>query len=447
MNTNKFHLASYILFLLLFLVDLVALFSSIEVARYIRMGIDFDFVPKLLTHDVSEYYWIVTITLFVFLFEKIYFTRHDFWGDTKRATKGLLFSFLAVFTVITLVKMSDAHYSRLLIFIFFIVALFIVPTFKRIAKNIIFRLDFFKLKVKVIAANSQYELISTEIDKNWYFGFKQVEKNYDMVIIASKNFNIQELQNLIKKYANKTQDIFVIPYMEHLDLAHTTVIDYSNIRLSAIHIENRLLNAKNILIKYVFEKVLVLLIFPFVLFFHIIISLAIRLDSNGSEIFKQKRLGKNSKEFRCYKYRTMYDDYDNILEEYLKVNPDEVEYYETYHKYKDDPRITKVGSFLRKSSLDELPQFYNILLGNMSLIGPRPYMPKEKDKIGRLNEKIILKVKPGITGLWQVSGRNSLTFKQRVDLDAWYIQNWSLWMDLVIFIKTIKVVFTKIGAS
>ena len=189
------------------------------------------------------------------------------------------------------------------------------------------------------------------------------------------------------------------------------------------------------------------MIFPFALLLHLFISLLIKMDSQGSVIFKQKRLGKDSKPFSCYKYRTMYTTNSNILNNYLKKNPEELEYYKIYHKYKNDPRVTKIGSFLRKTSLDEFPQFYNILKGDMNLIGPRPYMISEKNKIGKLNEDVILKIKPGITGLWQVSGRNNLTFAQRVDLDTWYINSWSLWMDFVIFMKTIKVVLSKVGAK
>jgi undecaprenyl-phosphate galactose phosphotransferase len=143
----------------------------------------------------------------------------------------------------------------------------------------------------------------------------------------------------------------------------------------------------------------------------------------------------------------MYEDSQNILDEYLLKNPHEVEYFSKYHKYANDPRITRIGNFLRKTSLDELPQFFNILKGDMNLIGPRPYMLNELNEIQKSEQEIILKVKPGLTGLWQVSGRNELTFKKRVDLDIWYIQNWSLWMDFVIFIKTIKVVLLKVGAK
>jgi undecaprenyl-phosphate galactose phosphotransferase len=115
-------------------------------------------------------------------------------------------------------------------------------------------------------------------------------------------------------------------------------------------------------------------------------------------------------------------------------------------KYENDPRITKIGSFLRKTSLDELPQIFNVLKGEMSLIGPRPYMPNEHSKMGD-NIDIILAVKPGITGLWQVSGRNEVEFASRVNLDVWYVRNWSVWSDIVILIKTVQVVLGRKGVS
>jgi undecaprenyl-phosphate galactose phosphotransferase len=201
-----------------------------------------------------------------------------------------------------------------------------------------------------------------------------------------------------------------------------------------------------VFLKTLSEKFLVLLVFPFALCLHLILVVLIRLESKGNAIFKQKRFGKNGKVFSCYKYRSMYQNGDEILREYLRNNPEEVAYYEIYHKYRNDPRVTKIGKILRASSLDELPQFYNILRGDMNLIGPRPYMLSEREKIGLYNEDIILKVKPGITGLWQVLGRNNLSFQERIELDKWYIQNWSLWIDFVIFMKTIKVVLSKVGA-
>jgi undecaprenyl-phosphate galactose phosphotransferase len=382
----------------------------------------------------------------IIVFEKIYLIRYDFWSDTKRVYKGLIFSFVAVFTIISLTKMSN-DYSRFFLTLFYIMMFLLIPFSKRLLKKYLFKFDFFKQKIKVIGNSSLVEKMKNEVNENWYFGYKIVNKKYELVIIISKNMKVDYLQKLIQRYSKFTRNIYVVPYMYHLDFAHTNVVDYFNIRLSAIHIENRLLNYKNLFIKYVFEKFLVFGLFPFALILHLLVFTLIKLDSEGPVFFKQKRFGKKGKTFSCYKYRSMYINGDKILKEYLSKNPDEVEYYKIYHKYQNDPRITRVGRFLRATSLDEFPQFFNILRGDMNLIGPRPYMLNEQEKIGKSNENLILEVKPGITGLWQVSGRNELTFQERVELDKWYIQNWSLWMDFVIFMKTINVVLSKVGAK
>jgi len=446
MKISKFNFSFYVLALLLMSMDLLTLFFSLEIATYMRTHFFTQTLPTFEPTEIKKYFWIIIITFFMFLVEKIYVVRYDFWSDTKRVLKGLLFSSLAVFTVLTLTKISN-EYSRVFILLFFVIVAFLIPMSKRIFKHFLFQIEWFKLNVKIVANTQRYDVLHKEISTNWYFGFKHTEQNYDMVIISSNGFGPDELQNILKEYSTKTKDIYVVPYLDYLDLSSANVIDYANIRLSVIHIENKLLNYKNIFIKYMTEKILVILIFPFALLLHMLIVVMIKMDSRGPTIFKQNRLGRDSKVFKCYKYRTMYHDSTVLLQEYLKENPSECEYYEEYHKYSSDPRVTKVGRFLRRTSLDELPQFYNILKGNMNLIGPRPYMLCEKDKIGEFKEKIILKTNPGITGLWQVSGRNKLTFQKRLELDVWYIQNWSLWTDFVIFMKTIKVIFSKVGAK
>jgi len=142
----------------------------------------------------------------------------------------------------------------------------------------------------------------------------------------------------------------------------------------------------------------------------------------------------------------MHENQNELLKVYLDKNPLEIEYYDKYHKYNDDPRITNIGKLLRKFSLDEFPQLINVLKSEMSLIGPRPYLNSETDKL-KDNQKIILKVKPGITGLWQVSGRSNISFEDRIKMDIWYIQNWTLWIDVIIFFKTFKVLLFRTGAK
>jgi len=443
---NKFKILNIIYILVLVLVDVLVLILSLKTAIYFEIHYLQNYIPNLVISDIKKYYWIILITLLIFSLEKIYFIRYDFWSDTKRILKSLIYSFITVFTVITLTKMS-LEYSRIFIIVFYIICIILIPISKRLFKRILFKFDVFKLNVKILGNSVLVDKMKKEIEYNWYFGYKINERKYDLIIILSKNLAVEKLQKLIKRYSKRTRNIYVVPYMYHLDFTHTNVVDYFNIRLSAIHIENRLLNFKNVLIKYISEKLMVFCLLPFALFLHLFISILIKFDSKGNVFFKQKRFGKDGKTFSCYKYRTMYINGKEILEEYLKNNPDEIEYYKLYHKYENDPRITKVGRILRLTSMDEFPQFFNIFRGDMNLIGPRPYMLDEKKNIGKYNEDIILRVKPGITGLWQVSGRNELPFEERIELDKWYIQNWSLWMDFVIFVKTLKVVLTKVGAK
>lgn len=166
---------------------------------------------------------------------------------------------------------------------------------------------------------------------------------------------------------------------------------------------------------------------------------------DGPIFYTQERIGKDGKIFKMYKFRSMVVGADEKLFEYLKNNEEARKEYKKYKKLKNDPRITKMGKFLRKTSLDEFPQFINVLKGDMSLVGPRPYLPREKDDMGRLYDKITL-VKPGITGMWQVSGRSELTFKERLDMDVKYYYNWSLKTDVKLLLNTVKKVINRDGA-
>ena len=179
------------------------------------------------------------------------------------------------------------------------------------------------------------------------------------------------------------------------------------------------------------------LIFSLPLF--LIISLFIKLSSRGPIFYLQERIGKNNIPFRCIKFRTMYPEAKDILENILMKDNNLKKEFEETHKLKNDPRITVIGKLLRKTSLDELPQFINVLRGEMSIVGPRPIVKEEKKKYGR-NLKKVLSISPGITGLWQVSGRNNLTYKKRVMLDLNYVRNYNLLLDIRILIRTLGVI-------
>ena len=193
------------------------------------------------------------------------------------------------------------------------------------------------------------------------------------------------------------------------------------------------------LIKSFFDLLFSLLFIITFLPLFLVISFLIKLSSRGPIFFIQKRIGKNNIPFKCIKFRTMHPEAKDILENLLLKDSELKKEFEETHKIKNDPRITNIGKLLRKTSLDELPQFINVLRGEMSIIGPRPIVKEEKKKYGKNFKKVSL-IKPGITGLWQVSGRNNLTYKRRVLLDLNYVENYNFKMDLRILFRTFGVI-------
>lgn len=168
-------------------------------------------------------------------------------------------------------------------------------------------------------------------------------------------------------------------------------------------------------------------------------------EDKGPLFYEQLRYGKNGKVFRLYKFRSMCIGADKKLKEYLENNDEAREEFEKTHKLQNDPRITKIGNFLRKSSLDELPQMINILKGDMSFVGPRPVVEKEVEEYGTNKDKF-LSVRLGLTGYWQVNGRSNTTYEERMKMELYYVDNCSLWLDIKIFFKTFITVFKKEGA-
>lgn len=193
------------------------------------------------------------------------------------------------------------------------------------------------------------------------------------------------------------------------------------------------------------DVILILLAAPFILMFFLIISVSILLDSKGGVFYRQSRIGLGGRRFMALKFRTMVLNADQILHEYLEKSPELKAEWQATHKLKQDPRVTRVGSVLRKLSLDEMPQFWNVLIGDMSLIGPRPIVEAEIEKYGKCFD-LYIQSRPGLTGLWQVSGRSDTSYKRRVELDEYYLLNRSIKLDIQIILKTIYVVIGRKGA-
>jgi Undecaprenyl-phosphate galactose phosphotransferase WbaP len=197
--------------------------------------------------------------------------------------------------------------------------------------------------------------------------------------------------------------------------------------------------------KQAWDLSLVILLLPFLVVVGLLLAVLVKLTSRGPILFRQERIGRGGKPFAMLKFRTMVTDGERVLAEHFAAHPELRVVWEAERKLPRDPRITFVGRLLRVTSLDELPQFLNILRGDMSLVGPRPIVAEEIPKYGDSFE-LYAQVRPGLTGLWQVSGRNDLPFQERVALDAYYVRRWSFWLDLYILLCTPRTIVTGEGA-
>lgn len=434
-------------YLAILLTDGVMLSLAILLSHYERSALD---ILGYYDGHIGEYFFSglphVFLILLMYLFG-LYTKRNDFWMETKQIFKAVFYLFLFGVLYAFLTKTS-VEYSRLMFVLIAVNMLWMLPLGRVLSKRILGKAGLWPLNVWVIGQSEQARRLKNNLALNWYLGYRPVEKKRPagLVFIATEGIPVSELEQMVHFHKMNKKEVVLVPYLHSISFANADIIDLSLGRMSLINIQNQLFKPRNLLLKKVAEIMLVIAMLPIVVVVFAVIALLIKLDSPGSILFRQKRMGKDNKPFLCYKFRSMYENGDELLAAYLAENLGEKDYYEKFHKYHNDPRITRVGKIVRKLSLDELPQIINVLKGEMNLIGPRPYMPDEKEKMGS-SADTILHVAPGLTGLWQVSGRNQLDFKERVELDNWYIQNWSLWLDFIIFIKTFEVLFTRKGAQ
>jgi len=263
------------------------------------------------------------------------------------------------------------------------------------------------------------------------------------VLIAMPGVPHKRLLELIEHYGGSFAHLHVIPDLFGLSSLDVPTRDFAGVL--GIEVRQQLLLPGPCLVKRIMDLVFTIsggiLILPLLL----TIAAIIRWDSPGAALYIQKRLGRNGRSFLAWKFRSMHGDGEHRLLEVLAVNPAMKQEYDRYHKLKNDPRITRIGRFLRKYSLDELPQLWNVLRGEMSLVGPRPYLEREIPEMQNKNP-IILKSLPGMTGMWQVSGRNRTSFSERIEMDVQYVRNWSPWLDIHILASTLKVVVSGSGS-
>ena len=428
------------------IVDTLIIALSIYLAYKIKVFVDSSSIKPIAIEEYLKLYTLYIIPITLFFYEGIYRYRYDFWHESRLIFKGVIFSMLLTFAYLAVTKSIDS-YSRIIIALTFLFIAILIPIIKLILKNLLFK---FKVWQKEVEVFDNDPFLISEIYGNHYLGYVKRSENcsfVDTIFINPKKFSKEEINRKIIDEIKVKKEVIFIPIIDGYDLTHCEIYQIFNTRTNLIVLENRLKSIPNRVLKIFSDTILALLLIVIFIPLIIIISVLIKIfESNSSIIFKQKRVGESGREFYCYKFRTMVEDGEELLNSYLKEHPEEIEYFKRYHKYKRDPRVTKVGRWLRAFSLDEIPQIFNVLRLEMSIIGPRPYLVEERDML-KGYEDLILSVKPGITGLWQVNGRSNLTFDERVELESWYIKNWTLWLDFVILLKTIKSVIGRVGAK
>ena len=264
-----------------------------------------------------------------------------------------------------------------------------------------------------------------------------------MAIVAMPKLDQAKMTRMINDSVSAFRYNVLIPDFFSINNIWMSVRDFDGVLGFAT--SHRLKMFWNLALKRFIDLGLVILGGLIILPFLLLIALAVKIDSSGPVLYGHKRLGLNGKYFKAYKFRSMVTDADKKLQAMLDADPRLKEEWEAAHKLKEDPRVTKVGRLLRRTSFDEFPQLLNILKGDMSLVGPRPVTDPELEKYGE-NARRILTVKPGLTGLWQVSGRSDTDYAERVSYDLYYLQSWSAWLDLWILYRTPGVILKGKGA-
>ena len=265
------------------------------------------------------------------------------------------------------------------------------------------------------------------------------------VIITATGLPSDDQAHLIGRIQPFVESVVFVPDLPGAPVANIEVQGIFEGRHTFLRFQNNLAHRYNRIIKRIFDLVLCIIGLVIVVPVCLVIAIAVRLDSKGPAIFVHRRIGQGGRTFPCYKFRTMIPNAQEVLESYLTTHPEARKEWETDYKLKDDPRVTHLGAFLRKTSLDELPQVFNVLKGDMSLVGPRPIVEGEIPKYGEYFRDFCI-VPPGITGMWQASGRSDTTYEERVQMDTWYVRNWSVWIDITYLCKTFWIVLARKGA-
>lgn len=367
------------------------------------------------------------------------------------------------------------QYSRATFVLSYFLALVAVPVARHFLRVILIRLNWWGEPIVLVGFGEQGNRMYEHLIRNPRFGLKPVlilngvdaEADHpEGVSVLSLSYvmsqglppewqNIQTALLVTSGLSPELLNAFVMakkmPFRQLIMVSDdwfwgtVSVTPYDMSGVLGLEVRQNLLDPGHQASKRLLDLIIVLTFSPFWVLILALCGLCIFLDSPGPVFYTQIRYGRQGKKIKVWKLRTMVNNADQLLAEQLRAQPDMRQEWEASQKLKDDDRITRVGRVLRRLSLDELPQFVNVLRGEMSLIGPRPIVD---DEIARYGDRIHLlrMVKPGVSGLWQVSGRNDTSYEERVRLDEYYVRNWSVWFDLYVIARTFITVFSGKGA-
>jgi Undecaprenyl-phosphate galactose phosphotransferase WbaP len=393
--------------------------------------------------------------------------------ELRRQTFAL-FTTLAITTVFAFFSSTAESLSRMLLFAWILGLLFAAPLARYCAKLALKKLGLWGKPVVVLGAHDVGARVLEDLRREWQLGFRPIavfdnrvapiqrtlngvpyggtlgdaialgrEHRIDTVIFAMPYTRREQLAKFVDLAKLNFRHVVVIPNL--VGITNSAVVARNFAGTFGVEIKYNLLDPWSQRLKRVLDLAATVVGGIFVLPLIAALALLVRLESRGPIFYSDKRMGRDGELFSCVKFRTMVPGAESLLHELLAENEEAREEYLKYHKLRHDPRVTSVGRFLRKTSLDELPQLWNVLRGEMSLVGPRPYLPRESGDIGVTQEEI-LRVTPGITGPWQVAGRNRSAFEERVEMDVSYVSDWSVWLDLVLLVRTSACVLFSRGA-
>jgi Undecaprenyl-phosphate galactose phosphotransferase WbaP len=406
--------------------------------------------PYPLAHYVTLW-WIPIVYLASLSYAGLYTRRDPMWEEVRRCLIGASVAALLIFAVMSIAKTSD-DVSRPVIVMVWAILLILLPVSRWIIKEALVALGPWRRRALLVGTGPLADTVARALRRHRTLGYELVdaipdpgsiaeraaEAGAQEIILAAPELGRAELLTLVERLRGIAENVMVAPDLAEAPVLGVEVLGFLEDRALLLRIPNNLQKPWNLALKRAFDLCVGTMIGVLALPFLALAALAIRLDSPGPVLHIEPRLGRNRTPFACLKLRTMHLDGDDRLSAYLTVHPEAAEEWEQYRKLRShDPRVTRLGAVLRRYGLDEIPQVLNVLRGDMSLVGPRPYLPRE---LAEVAEEGMLDVRPGMSGLWQVSGKNTLDFRERTRLDRWYVNNWSLWLDVIVLVKTLPIV-------